>query len=292
MYKFLRSEKGFTVVELLICVLILSVVSGVAIPIVDKKQKSQKALDCENNCLMMTTVIQEAMEGMLDNGKKQTFHVNNNHANPAGAQYLRAYVMNWVFVCENYKQTGASKSGFSNDTFMLLPIANNGGGGMVWSKSRTEDYNRAQSHIFLSSTYSNHSHYNWSQVATKLYDIYGSRLYHPSGSEQTEPYMFVISNDDTCVTLGDIRGGYRDSSVATYNDGCKYGAFLKNKELAAVPISKYFPDEEVPVCPFDKSGEYSYFVLIDGTVVCNCPTCLNLKHKYGYKDTPKAKPGM
>lgn len=101
---------------------------------------------------------------------------------------------------------------------------------------------------------------------------------------------FVLTGDDKCFTLGDLRGGYR-SAVAdqddypnynkteyTYNDGCAYDedyvnslkakgvtdadipkepktnpsatCFLKKEHLANKPFYEYLDNMEVPVCPF------------------------------------------
>ena len=71
MYHFLRSKKGFTIMELFTCIIVLGILCAVAVPIYSGVSKKQKIQECENNCQMISTVIQEAMYGMMDNGKKQ-----------------------------------------------------------------------------------------------------------------------------------------------------------------------------------------------------------------------------
>ena len=80
-------------------------------------------------------------------------------------------------------------------------------------------------------------------------------------------------------TLGDIRGGYRTSDIANYNDGCQYGFFLKKSKLKDNKFYCYLMNEEIPVCPFadydddDTENDYYYYILEDGIVYCSNPEC-------------------
>lgn len=71
MFRFLRSEKGFTVVELAAVLIVLGILTAVAVPLFAVSLKSQKRKDCRNQALVVETLVQQAMYGMIDNGKKQ-----------------------------------------------------------------------------------------------------------------------------------------------------------------------------------------------------------------------------
>lgn len=72
LYKFLNSKKGFTLTEILVVVLIMSILVAVAVPILMVSIKTQRINDCKNQCTVIETAVRQAMYGMMDNGKKQT----------------------------------------------------------------------------------------------------------------------------------------------------------------------------------------------------------------------------
>lgn len=71
MFRFLCSKKGFTLVELLIVITVLGILVAIAVPIFSASLKKQRQDDCRNQCLVIETAIQQAMYGMMDNGRKQ-----------------------------------------------------------------------------------------------------------------------------------------------------------------------------------------------------------------------------
>lgn len=72
LYKFLNSKKGFTLTEIMVVVLIMSILVAVAVPILITSIKTQKINDCKNQCTVIETAVKQAMYGMMDNGKKQS----------------------------------------------------------------------------------------------------------------------------------------------------------------------------------------------------------------------------
>lgn len=95
LYKYLNSKKGFTLVEIMAVVVILSVLLAIAIPIFDTSLKRQREEDCRNQCLVIETTVKQAMYGMVDNGKKQTMRIGDkdvlriNFSMPATAAFKK-----------------------------------------------------------------------------------------------------------------------------------------------------------------------------------------------------------
>ena len=71
LYKFFLSKKGFTLVELLVVVTILGVITAIAVPVFSAGLKKQRQDDCRNQRLVIQSTIQQAMYGMIDNGRRQ-----------------------------------------------------------------------------------------------------------------------------------------------------------------------------------------------------------------------------
>ena len=87
---------------------------------------------------------------------------------------------------------------------------------------------------------------------------------------------FILTKDEsTAFTLGDIRGGYR--SEGTYEQGCESKHYLKRRDLASVKFYTYLANSEIPQCAFEEPNgkEYTYYIFSDGTVLCDCPECLD-----------------
>ena len=71
LYRFLLSRKGFTLIEVLVVVVIMSILTAVAVPIMSNVAESKKKRDCENNRVVISGIVEQAMFGQMDNGKKQ-----------------------------------------------------------------------------------------------------------------------------------------------------------------------------------------------------------------------------
>lgn len=91
---------------------------------------------------------------------------------------------------------------------------------------------------------------------------------------------FILSTDEaTGVTIGDIRGGYR--TAGDYTIGCESGHYLKRKDLEDVKFYIYLANQEIPQCAFEETDnkDYNYYIFSDGTVLCDCPECVEAMKK-------------
>jgi prepilin-type N-terminal cleavage/methylation domain-containing protein len=69
--KLLKNKKGFSLAEIMIVVVIMGILVAVAVPVYTGISESKRIDDCFMNREMISAVVKEAMNGMIDNGKKQ-----------------------------------------------------------------------------------------------------------------------------------------------------------------------------------------------------------------------------
>ena len=70
-YSFLCSKKGFTVIELMTVVLIMGILTSLAIPVFISSLTEQRKKDCDSQCIVIKSIVRQAMSGMMDSGKRQ-----------------------------------------------------------------------------------------------------------------------------------------------------------------------------------------------------------------------------
>lgn len=188
--KFFTDKKGFSLAEIMIVIVVMGILVGVAVPVYTGVSNGRKLDDCTMNRQMVSVVVQEVMNGMIDNGKRQ-------------------------------------------DEIIM---------GFAEEKHKTEFPATVDGKI-VSATY--------------------------AGKE-----CFKLTYDNS-VTIGDIRGGYRDKAISSYDIGCMRGNYLKRSALETVPFYTYLANKEIPTCAFQEdAGQYSYYIFPDATVLCDCPECL------------------
>lgn len=280
MYHFLRSKKGFTVMELFTCIIVLGILCAVAVPIFSVSLKKQKINECNNNLQMMTTVIQEAMYGMMDNGKKQEFYV-------VGTGYGREPNSKWYVSCTDDGTLLRDADGnVKASHWTHIP---NGNGKCYFCNSTINSGTKmAVTAMVLDSK--GHLAY-WKNTDGFCNEDVGWVYGNPFSCNNTYCYKLCY-NADQCVTLGDIRCGYRPDTYEDYNDGCNHGYFLKKQALADVKMYEYFANGEIPVCPFSKDESNPvYYVMGDGTVICGCKECAKAKHDEKFCSSAVKKSG-
>ncbi len=99
--------------------------------------------------------------------------------------------------------------------------------------------------------------------------------------DEDKPCFMISKEAAFAFTLGDLRGGYRESHQMEYQDGFSSGHYLKKRRLENTPFYVYFANQDakdlgLPVCPFtdtEKGREYNYYIFEDGSVICSCPKC-------------------
>ena len=53
----------------------------------------------------------------------------------------------------------------------------------------------------------------------------------------------ACTSDDTCFTLGELRGGYRPDNIVDYKEGCDLGYYLKKRDYGINAFYLYLGTE-------------------------------------------------
>ncbi len=96
MFKFMKSKKGFSLVELMIVVVIMAILVAVAVPIFNSVTGNSRAKTCiDNQRSIISTLNNALLEKTLANGKVFIFDVTNS------AEGVRDYTINVTGTTQN-----------------------------------------------------------------------------------------------------------------------------------------------------------------------------------------------
>lgn len=238
MFKFLISKKGFTLVELAICVLVLGILTAIAIPVFSISLKSKKIEDCKSNRIIIESTIEEVMLGYMDNGRPQRLYDDGNYSDDLNDKYSDNDV-NPLTMFFWKPLTSLTTVEYKGETVKCFKLTND-----------------EENLIFTIS------------------DIRGgwNGKYDP---EEIVDCTEVRDSDDYingCLTVYDDK----DSTERVIIQENRF--YLKKRELAKTPFYTYLDLSmyrgDVPKCPFStKNNTYFYYILEDGSVICSCPHC-------------------
>ena len=254
LYKYLNTNKGFTLTETMITVIVLGILTSIAVPAYLGVSKFQKKQDCKNNRAVIRAVLERAMSGQMDNGAIQK-NKNNEF-------YLD-------FDPERVDHTTTISYKGETVTCFKLVAEDCGEDDLVFTLGDVRC-----GYYDLQTAYNDYKELLKEDGDEEI-------EYFPDGTRWSWPfYVFKIREKD----LNDekYKMGYLKTEIGeTLNDAGEIvsyeksvGYYLKQEKLKDIPFYTYLVNQEIPVCPFSTDNEnYNYYILEDATVICSCPYC-------------------
>ncbi|MGN0526363.1 MAG: type II secretion system protein [Acutalibacteraceae bacterium] len=295
LYRFLRSNKGFTLTEIMIVVVILGILTAVALPLFHGVLNIQKKKDCKCNREIIEGTIKQAMLGKMDNGNPQRNLADELYINMDPSRTSHVTTVNYNDENVNCFKVVPVGVGEDDLVFTLGDVRC----GYYTYEQAVNDINYINSlddDLFnLSDDYS----YGWAKYVKKL-DIDAKNKTWKEIKNNDENKKLKKNLDDSLRFCKYEMGCTKTKKGQTINKEGKVvakaenvGYYLKREELKDVPMfiylcnmelyfseeecNKYknlltftcehFQGEECPKCPV--SDDYTYYVLSDGTCICS-----------------------
>ncbi len=261
LYKNLHNKKGFTLTEIMTCVIVLGILTAVAVPIFSLSVKKQRVQECQLNRQMVTTTVRNVMAGMTDNGAKQGYisvlctfsegqHKVYENVKDKDGNVIKDRVDDWngnvMFHYENHIDSDNNCVCDVCDAVMHKDTNGDGNCNNCGIKVTNKKYLTSANHIDQSHlVYKDADGNDLSKMTESGFEL------EESSATAIESYTAFIRLE--FATVGDIRGGYRYSEVRdnylanymkAYNNKVDELSKAKTDEERAAIEAKYqAPDE-------------------------------------------------